>query len=127
MGRESRERRRCAGKRSNCRVFAQRPSPIVPRSGSLREPMRGHCGATAHRRSDRVHGAEVEDAEQFDVQLSLAAGDHLLPGRVGAVEPVEAEFATELLCGSSCCRCRRAIRRRTPHGESSRTQLLSMS
>ena len=32
-------------KRSNCRVFATRPSPIIPRSGSLREPMRGHCGA----------------------------------------------------------------------------------
>ena len=32
-------------KRSNCRVFATHPSPIIPRSGSLREPMRGHCGA----------------------------------------------------------------------------------
>ena len=97
MGRESRERRRCAGKRSNCCVFAQRPSPIVPRSGSLREPMRGHCVATAHRRSDRVHGVHLEGGEQFDVQLSSAAGDHPWLGRVGAVEPVDAELVTKLL------------------------------
>jgi len=97
MGRESRERRRCAGKRSNCCVFAQRPSPIVPRSGSLREPMRGHCVATAHRRSDRVRGPDVEGAEEFDVQLSSAAGDRLWPGRVDVEEYVDVEPITENL------------------------------
>jgi len=59
--------------------------------------MRGHCGATAHRRSDRVHGVHLEWGEQFDVQLSSAAGDHPWPGRVGAVEPVDAELVTKLL------------------------------
>jgi len=59
--------------------------------------MRGHCVATAHRRSDRVHGPDVEGAEEFDVRLSSAAGDRLWPGRVDVEENVDVEPITENL------------------------------
>jgi len=71
-------------KRSNCRVFAQRPSPIVPRSGSLREPMRGHCGARLIGVATGTTGQSSEARGPPDV-WSNSAGRALRRGRPGAV------------------------------------------
>jgi len=105
-----------------------------PRSSRAAGPCASQCAAIAERRLIGV--ATGFTAPTLKAPSSLMSSRPRPPAIIcgpaaslawPGVEEVDAEFVTASLRGPSSCRCRRASRCRTPHRESSRTQLLSMS